>query len=194
MLAEAVVFGSNELVGQYYLWGNYIDEALLKVDTHGTVATADDDDHYYLHDHLYSNVAAVDYVTETVAERYEYNAYGKATIYDANFTERTVSAIGNAYLFTGRRYDPETGNYYYRNRYYNQNLGRFLQKDPLGIAPNTFMGNEKFTNNATWYNVITTRSKLVICLDLANIYYYAVDKKGRVPFKKARKGTCCAKR
>ena len=78
MLAEVSVVGSNELVEQYYLWGNYIDEALLKVDTHGTAATTDDEDHYYLPDHLYSNVAAVDYVTETVAERYEYDAYGKA--------------------------------------------------------------------------------------------------------------------
>ena len=40
---------------------------------------------------------------------------------------------------TAERLDPETG-----NRYYNQDLARFLQKDPLGIAPNTFMGNQNF--------------------------------------------------
>ena len=80
----------------------------------------------------------------TTAKRCEYDAYGKATIYDADYTERSASAIGNDYLFTGRRYDPETGNHYYRNRYYNQDLARFLQKDPLGIAPNTFMGNQNF--------------------------------------------------
>ena len=162
MLAEASVFGSNELVGQYYLWGNYIDEALLKVDTHGTVAAADDDDHYYLHDHLYSTVAVLD-DAGNVEERYEYNAYGKATIYDANFTERTETAIGNDYLFTGRRYDAETGNHYYRNRYYSQDLGRFLQKDPLGIAPNTFMGNQNFAPKSQY-------------TDGGNLYQYVSSK------------------
>lgn len=31
----------------------------------------------------------------------------------------TDSAIGNLYLFSGRRYDPESGNYYYRARMYS---------------------------------------------------------------------------
>ena len=122
------------------LWGSYIDELYYTINREaGMIRNA------FIPDHLYSNVAAVDYVTETVTERYEYNAYGKATIYDADYSQvRSETAIGNDYLFTGRRYDPETGNHYYRNRYYNQDLARFLQKDPLGIAPNTFMGNEKF--------------------------------------------------
>jgi RHS repeat-associated protein len=44
----------------------------------------------------------------------------------------TESAVGNPYMFTGRRYDPESGLYYYRARYYNPDLGRFLQPDPIG--------------------------------------------------------------
>ena len=35
-------------------------------------------------------------------------------------------------MFTGREYDTETGNYYYRARYYSPKLGRFLQTDPIG--------------------------------------------------------------
>jgi RHS repeat-associated protein len=35
-------------------------------------------------------------------------------------------------MFTGREYDWETGNYYYRARYYSPKLGRFLQTDPIG--------------------------------------------------------------
>ena len=111
------------------LWGSYIDELYYTINREaGMIRNA------FIPDHLYSNVAAVDYVTETVAERYEYDAYGQTTIYDANFTERTASAIGNAYLFTGRRLDPESGIYYYRNRYYSPTLGRFLQKDSLGYV------------------------------------------------------------
>ena len=37
-------------------------------------------------------------------------------------------------MFTGRRFDPESGNYYYRARIYSPELGRFLQTDPLGYV------------------------------------------------------------
>jgi RHS repeat-associated protein len=37
-------------------------------------------------------------------------------------------------MFTGRRFDYETGLYYYRARYYNPYIGRFLQTDPIGYG------------------------------------------------------------
>ena len=37
-------------------------------------------------------------------------------------------------MFTGRRFDIETGLYYYRARYYNQHIGRFMQTDPVGYG------------------------------------------------------------
>jgi RHS repeat-associated protein len=37
-------------------------------------------------------------------------------------------------MFTGRQFDIETGLYYYRARYYNPFLGRFLQTDPVGYS------------------------------------------------------------
>jgi RHS repeat-associated protein len=42
------------------------------------------------------------------------------------------NASGNPFRYTGRKYDPETGLYYYRARYYDADLGRFLQVDPIG--------------------------------------------------------------
>ena len=41
-------------------------------------------------------------------------------------------------MFTARRYDIETGLYYYRARYYNPYIGRFLQKDPAGQGMNMY--------------------------------------------------------
>jgi RHS repeat-associated protein len=35
-------------------------------------------------------------------------------------------------MFTGREYDAETGLYYYRNRYYDNGIGRFISVDPIG--------------------------------------------------------------
>jgi RHS repeat-associated protein len=60
---------------------------------------------------------------------------GKATILDANAMEFIESSIiSNPYMFTGRRLDTETDNYYYRARCYSPELGRFLQTDPIGYA------------------------------------------------------------
>jgi RHS repeat-associated protein len=36
-------------------------------------------------------------------------------------------------MFTGQRYDPESGLLYYRNRYYSAELGRFLSRDPVQL-------------------------------------------------------------
>ena len=51
-----------------------------------------------------------------------------------------------AYRYTGRRYDPETGLYYYRARYYSPSLGRFLQTDPVGYKDDinwyAYVGND----------------------------------------------------
>ncbi|MEK6674025.1 MAG: RHS repeat-associated core domain-containing protein, partial [Planctomycetota bacterium] len=45
----------------------------------------------------------------------------------------TCSAIKNTRLFTGREYDPETGLYHYRTRYYDPIIGRFISRDTIGV-------------------------------------------------------------
>jgi RHS repeat-associated protein len=45
-----------------------------------------------------------------------------------------VGASTPGYAFTGREWDPQTGLYYYRARYYDPKAGRFISKDPIGFA------------------------------------------------------------
>jgi len=59
-------------------------------------------------------------------QSYEYSAYGQVAASDPNHP--------NPYMFTGRRFDIETGLYYYRARYYNPHIGRFMQTDPIGYG------------------------------------------------------------
>jgi RHS repeat-associated protein len=53
---------------------------------------------------------------------------------------RASSAFGNTTLFQGRLWVPELGLYYYRARWYDPQLGDFLERDPLGPvdSPNLY--------------------------------------------------------
>ena len=69
------------------------------------------------------SIIALSNENKEIVERYSYDVFGEPN---------TTSTIGNPYLFTGRRYDNETALYYYRARYYDYYLGRFIQADPIG--------------------------------------------------------------
>ena len=51
------------------------------------------------------------------------------------------------YAFTGREFDAESGNYYYRARNYDPGTGRFLSKDPIGLAGGDTNFYRYVTNN-----------------------------------------------
>ena len=87
--------------------------------------------YYYLRNSQYSVTALTD-ETGAVVETYLYTAYGKPGIYDGSGTEIHDSAIGNTYMYTGRRWDADTGMYNFRNRYYHPEMGRFVSRDPIG--------------------------------------------------------------
>ena len=89
---------------------------------------------YYLHDILGSVVALIN-AGGSVVERYYYNPYGETNITDSTgITERSESAFGNTYMWTGKQYDSENDLYHFPARSYSPSLGRWLQRDPLGYV------------------------------------------------------------
>jgi RHS repeat-associated protein len=101
-----------------YVYGHYIDE-VLNMQRGSEV--------YYYHTDDLFNVMAVTDAIGAVVERYEYQDYGEPSFFDGSGSTVTGSAIGNPYLYTGRRYDPETSLYYFRTRYLDPKAGRFTR-------------------------------------------------------------------
>ena len=106
-----------------YVYGHYIDE-VLNMQRGGT-------DYVFHCDDLY-NVTTVTDPAGAVVEKYEYEDYGTPSFFDGVGTPLAGTQIGNPYLFTGRRYDPETEFYYYRTRYLDSHAGRFISRDGDG--------------------------------------------------------------
>ena len=78
--------------------------------------------HYYLQDHLGSTTALTN-SSGNVSSQITYDGYG-------NSTSNSLTRYG----FTGRELDADTGLLYYRARWYDPQLGRFISEDPIGFA------------------------------------------------------------
>ncbi len=101
-----------------YTYGDSIDEVLTM--TRGGTT------YFYHYDGLGSVTELTNVSGTTVIENYTYDPYGTPSV--------ITSSIGNPFRYTGRRFDEESGNYYYRRRYYDPHIGRFLSRDPIGYA------------------------------------------------------------
>jgi RHS repeat-associated protein len=97
-----------------YIEGAGIDSHIARVTDEGVFA--------YVTDPLGTVRNVVD-STGVAVNSYDYKAYGDVR----NKTE----VIPNPYLYTGRRWNDETKEYYYRARYYQPGIGRFSAVDRL---------------------------------------------------------------
>ena len=97
---------------------------------------------FYAHQNARGDVVTMTDAGGTVVESFRYDDFGNRNFGNGN----APSTTGNPYGFQGRRFDPETGLHYFRNRYYNPATGRFLERDPVWDGLNvgnqyTFAGN-----------------------------------------------------
>jgi RHS repeat-associated protein len=76
---------------------------------------------YFLTDHLGSTVGLADQAG-SITSQTSYDSFGNAT-----------SQLPTRYGYTGREADEYTGLMYYRARFYDPQIGRFISEDPIGF-------------------------------------------------------------
>jgi RHS repeat-associated protein len=112
-----------------YTPGASIDEPLAML--RGT--TTD----YYEADGL-GSITSLTNASAAVAASYTYDSFGNLTT--------STGTLTNPFRYTGREFDAETSLYFYRARYYDPNLGRFISEDPGG-----------FTGGVDFYKYVVNR-------------------------------------
>ena len=124
---------TNNTETEYYLYdredriGDYDENGnLIIAYTHGpgidepVAMTVNGSTYFYIPD-IQGSIRAIADINGNLMASYVYDVWGNLISHGGVLSER------NDYLYTGREYDWETGIYYYRYRYYNPEIGRFMQ-------------------------------------------------------------------
>ena len=86
---------------------------------------------YYFLKNLQGDVIAITDATGSVVARYTYDAWGVCTI-ESDTTDCKIAEI-NPYRYRSYYLDQEIGMYYLQSRYYNPNIGKFINSDDATV-------------------------------------------------------------
>ncbi|MEM7758156.1 MAG: RHS repeat-associated core domain-containing protein [Cyanobacteria bacterium P01_A01_bin.40] len=115
----ALTFDGEGNLTERFLHGLNIDQVLAQENDSGEVLWA-------LTDHQNSVRVVLDR-QGNVVNQISYDSFGQ-------ITNETNPDVDFRFSYTGREFDAETGNYYYRARYYDPSAGRFISEDPISFA------------------------------------------------------------
>lgn len=99
---------------------------LLARTDHGQLATGNPQAHAYYHADANGNVICLVNTNGAVVGRYHYDPYGNVLAMSGPLAEV------NLYRFSSKEWQPHAALYDYGYRYYDPNLQRWLNRDPLG--------------------------------------------------------------
>ena len=151
-LHVVAIYDNNDKLQKKFIYAPGIDKLVLMDD--GT-------EQYYYHLDNLGSVFEISDSNGTIVEKYYYDAYGNSVIKDINNNIINRSKIDNPFLFTGREYDEVVSLYYFRSRWYDQTIGRFISPDPISHI----FFNQKQNGNQ-WINLFSyTKNNPINYLD-----------------------------
>jgi len=100
-----------------YAQSQNVDEPLAMLRSGGTS--------FYNTDGL-GSITSLTNATGSLAQTYGYDSFGKRI--------NSSGSLVNTFQYTARELDAETGLYYYRARYYDVAVGRFISEDPIAFT------------------------------------------------------------
>ena len=129
VIEEYSDLGNGPQLKQSYVYGTYVDDVVAKILPTNTPTI-----HFYHTDRQYNVRGLSDNSpTPQILELYAYSVYGKRTILSPQGSILPNTSCDNYYGFTGRYLDLETNLWYFRSRYFSDELGRFISEDEMGF-------------------------------------------------------------
>lgn len=115
---------------QRYIWANGMERLLAVERKSGATWTR-----YYSHGDVLGSQRAITTTSGAKVAELRYGGFGELMPLDPGVPngEEVACAVAGCLMpfrYTGQRFDPESGLYYYKNRYYSPEGGRFITRDP----------------------------------------------------------------
>jgi RHS repeat-associated protein len=112
-------FNSNNTLTDRYLYGPAVDMILADLE-------ADGDLFWYLTDHL-GSVRDIANTTGSVVDHIKYASFG-------HVISESQPSNGDRFKFTARELESALDDYFYRARWHDDDVGRFISEDPIGFG------------------------------------------------------------
>jgi RHS repeat-associated protein len=151
----ALVFDGQGVQKSRYLYGAEIDQVLAE-ESGASVQWFLADEQGTIKDVVDNTGAVIDHIS--------YDSYGRIV--------NQTNPIELRFAYTGREWDGETGQYYYRARYYDPTVGAFISEDPLGFGAQDTNLRRYVGNSPTNY---TDPSGEIVPVIVGGILIYAAQ-------------------
>ncbi|AEG02518.1 RHS repeat-associated core domain-containing protein [Methylomonas methanica] len=115
------VLNSSDQIDYSFIHGNSSIDTPISINTDGSS--------YYYHRDQQGSIVSLTNSLGAEVENYSYGAYGSTS-------KNTIVLTKNPYAYTGRELDSDDL-YYYRARYYDPTIQRFISEDPIGLSGGT---------------------------------------------------------
>jgi RHS repeat-associated protein len=159
------VYDGQNIIMEYDQTGNITAKYTHGPNTDEPLAVQQGTNTYYYHADGLGSITALSNSSGNIVQTYSYDSFGNMT---------ATGNIRQPFTYTAREYDYATGMYFYRARYYDPKVGRFVTKDPI-LNPNYDNLKKYGANNFERQNGVPSFYDLLKAPQNFNPYVYVLN-------------------